>query len=286
MKLISFTGAAAALLALSNNALAQELSAEASAEADTDGASADTELQEEVALEESEPEPAPEPEPAAAEPAEATETSPAEETGPTGPSDHEQMIGRLGVGYLGTNNVLVGVGGASITAPVVGVRYWLDPMIGIDAGLGFNATSGKITSTGNDDIDKAGATAFLLHVGVPLSLAHEGHFSFQVVPEATLGFASTGDTNPADNIEDKDSGFMLSVGARAGAELHFGFMDIPQLSLQGSLGLYLQTQSGSNTVVDDAGTNKTSDSTTAIGTTLGPDPWDIFTSNITAMYYF
>src|SRR6185295_9226836 len=83
-----------------------------------------------------------------------------------GGSDHAQMVGRLAVGYFGITNTgaaanlpPLGPGGGGpndspygVTgqAPVVGVRYWLDPMIGIDAGLGLSMIGGTI-----DDGDPA-----------------------------------------------------------------------------------------------------------------------------------
>ena len=209
-----------------------------------------------------------------------------------GNSDHDAVVGRLAVGYLGRNGIDIGAGalpGAAnvvIDAPVIGVRYWLSDMLGIDAGLGFGVASSSSENAAGMEADGPSYHAFILHGGVPLSLASAGHFSFQVVPEANIGFAGTGDYDIAGGTQ-SDSGFLLNIGARAGAEIQFGFMGIPQLSLQGSVGLYLQQQSGSTTITPTgAGDQSTSDSTFSIGTTLGPDPWDIFTSSISALYYF
>ena len=193
MKLFTTMGTGAAVLLLASGAFAQEATAQAS----TDGRAG-------VAL--------PGAQPAA------------------GNSDHSQMVGRFAVGYLGRQTI--GAGDHTLVAPVIGARYWLDNMIGIDAGLGFNFSSGSI-----NDTDKAGVTVMMFHAGVPLNLADAGHFSFQVVPEATIGFANVGEVAGVSH-----DGFLLSLGARAGAEIHFGFMNIPQLSLQGSVGLYLRHQ--------------------------------------------
>jgi hypothetical protein len=72
----------------------------------------------------------------------------------------------------------------------------------------------------------------------------------------------------------------LDLGARAGSEIHFGFMGIPQLSLQGSVGVRLNMNSTSG----DPGDNSTSHFDLA--TTVGDNPWNIFTSNVAALYYF
>ena len=141
-----------------------------------------------------------------------------------------------------------------IDAPVIGIRYWVHQMVGIDAGFGFFSLLGESTLTpaGAPSVtnDEAGITAFILHAGVPLSLTSAQHFSFQIVPELNVGFASqTVEPAPgaAEPFDTENKGFHFDIGARAGAEIHFGFMDIPQLSLQGSVGLLFETESFSST---------------------------------------
>jgi hypothetical protein len=198
-----------------------------------------------------------------------------------GSSDHDAVVGRLAVGYLGRNGVPVGmgVGVTVIPTPVIGVRYWLSDMLGIDAGLGFGLSSGSQTAAGVS-ADLPGWHLFMIHGGVPLSLASAGHFSFQIVPELNLGFA--GGSVDAAGMTNKVSGFHLDVGARAGAEIHFGFINVPQLSLQGSVGLRLNMDSTSQTIGGADG----SASSFNIATTVGDNPWNIFTSNVAALYYF
>ncbi len=205
-----------------------------------------------------------------------------------GNSDHDAVVGRLAVGYLGRSGLTIAsdaTGGtqATIAAPVIGVRYWLSDMLGIDAGLGF-ATVGTSFEVGGTDGDGPGETVFILHGGVPLSLASAGHFSFQIVPELNLGFAGRSD-DPDDEGPTEEvslSGFQLDVGARAGAEIHFGFIGVPQLSLQGSVGLRMNLSSTSY----EQGPTEVSTSSFGLGTTVGDNPWNIFTSNVAALYYF
>jgi hypothetical protein len=120
---------------------------------------------------------------------------------------------------------------------------------------------------------------FMLHGGVPLSLASAGHFSFQIVPEMNVGLAS----QSPDDTDTSLSGFHFDVGARAGAEIHFGFIGVPQLSLQGSVGVRMNVDSTkySPEMGDDVSTSHFSWSTT-----VGDNPWNIFTSNVAALYYF
>ena len=206
-----------------------------------------------------------------------------------GSSDHDSVVGRLAVGYLGRNGVKVtngianvGVGPANntvIEGPIIGVRYWLSDMLGIDAGIGLGLGSGSQT-VGGMSTDTPSTHLFMLHGGVPLSLASAGHFSFQIVPELNVGFA--GGSQDVAGMTNKVSGFHLDVGARAGAEIHFGFINVPQLSLQGSVGLRMNIDSQSQTL---AGV-ETKFSQFGLGTTVGDNPWNIFTSNVAALYYF
>ncbi len=209
----------------------------------------------------------------------------------TGASDHDQVVGRLAVGYLGRRTIPVGAGGSTanfdsvldVEAPVIGVRYWIDSMLGIDAGLGLSLNSGswELDTPGADgDGDLDSSTAFLIHVGVPLSLASYDHFSFQVVPEANVGLGS----GSAADGDISYNGFQLDVGARAGAEIQFGFIGIPQLSLQGSVGLLFGIQSLK--AEDDNADTTATQNRTFLTTTVGDNPWNIFTSNVAALYYF
>jgi hypothetical protein len=224
-------------------------------------------------------------------------------TAAPGTSDHDQMVGRLAVGYFGVANV--GAGAAPGTgpndspyavtglAPVVGVRYWLSPLLGLDVGLGMSFIGGsvKITDAGTKN-DRQSFTGFVVHGGVPLALASSDHFTFEIIPEANVGIGHSGVTPPAPATGNISySGFHFDIGARAGAEIHFGFMKLPQLSLVGSIGVRFDTDSGktNDTVaaMPGAAVNGKSTSTRSeFHTTVGPNPWAIFTNQIAALYYF
>jgi hypothetical protein len=188
-------------------------------------------------------------------------------------------MGRNGVTVA---NGVMGVGAGAppvVAGPIIGVRYWLSDMLGIDAGIGLGISSASVTA-GGMSTDLPGAHLFMIHGGVPLSLASAGHFSFQIVPELNLGFA--GGSVDVAGMTNKVSGCHLDVGARAGAEIHFGFINVPQLSLQGSVGLRLNMDSQSQTIMGV----DSSASQFNLGTTVGDNPWNIFTSNVAALYYF
>jgi hypothetical protein len=201
-------------------------------------------------------------------------------------TDHASVVRHFGVGYMGRRTININPTGAPATvdAPIIGVRYWLDPLIGIDAGLGL-LFSGGSAKVGDTSTDLQGYTVFMLHGGVPLALAGSKHFSFQVVPELNFGIASSKTAPAAPTGQSSDlSGIHFDIGARAGGEIQFGFIGIPQLSLQAGVGLALSYDRSK--ITPPGGGAATSVHTTSLGTSVGNNPWNIFTSNIAALYYF
>jgi hypothetical protein len=246
--------------------------------------------------------------------------APAAQAAP-GDSDHDQVVGSLGVGYLGMRSMAVGcvatagagcvpvagatLGGAGtqqIGAPVVGIRYWIDPTIGIDAGIGMAIGGATLTNNApqggapNGDVPQPGFYAFIIHAGLPLALASSGHYSFQIIPEANVGFGGWSVDRPIPPAGPQPqgftgSGFHLDVGARAGAEIQFGFIGLPKLALQASIGLLFSMNNTSikdkeNAAVLPTSVYESKGSQIAFGTTVQDNPWNIFTTNVAALYYF
>ena len=232
-----------------------------------------------------------------------TESSspPADDVGYDGPNrfsgtDHGSVVGRFGVGFFGVVGVPTpafdGDGDltgelATASAPTLGIRYWLQDALAIEAALGFAITSSG-TSSESDAGGEAEANgpsnfALALHGGVPLVFAASKHFAFEVIPELNIGFATGGvdDESPAN--EDIDtSGFLLELGARVGAEIQFGFIDIPELALQATVGVHLRLENRSVSQGDVDTTN----SRFSFGTDLQGEPWDIFQGAVATIYYF
>lgn len=208
-------------------------------------------------------------------------------------SDHASVVGHFAVGYMGVSDVKLGqnltktsVGSTTLSAPVIGARYWQNEKMGFDVGLGLSMTGGSSSvKEGNTETtsDSAGAYAVVLHAGMPYVLAAKKHYSFQVIPEINFGYARQTVADATNSAKDVIyTGMRLDVGARAGAELQFGFIGVPQLALQGSVGLfYKYDHVGGST--ENLAANV---GTTALGTTVGNKPWDIFSGNVSALYYF
>ena len=206
-------------------------------------------------------------------------------------SDHGRVVGTFGVGFFGVLAVPVmgcdvvaplctaALGNSTVSAPTIGLRYWLSDALGVEAALGLNVTSGE---AGGLSTSAFGAA---VHGGVPLALAHSGHFAFEVVPQLNFGIAS-GSYEVVGTTSDV-SGLLIEIGAKAGAEIHFGFIDIPQLSLQGSVGLMVRHESRKvETVSGTLPVVTLEQSQTFFGTGVDGEPWDIFTGSIAALYYF
>ena len=223
-----------------------------------------------------------------------------EEVGDTGPSAHSQVVKSFAITWFGVGDVPIAAGGAGATrqtlaVPAIGARYWLNDQLGIDAGLGIAQRSGSTeTKAGGTTVttDNPSSSAFWIHVGVPLALAHNGNFTFLVTPELNYGSASgTIKGTPAMGMTpagpDTDlTGSRILAGARAGAEIHFGFMGLRRLSLEGSVGLFYdsQTWKSSSTV---NGTEVSAKGTeTILSTSSINQPWDFFRGNVAARYYF
>jgi hypothetical protein len=221
-----------------------------------------------------------------------------EEPAVPGSDDHAAVAGHFGVGFFGVMSIPVMgcsndpacmlVTDQEVSAPTVGLRYWLDEGMAIEGALGLGIASNSLETTVGGTattIPVESTTAFALHGGVPIALAHSGHFVFEIVPQLNFGIAmgSLEDTMTPGNTWDL-SGMLIEIGGRVGAEVHFGFIDIPQLALQGTLGLGLRLESRSAEQTASMTTNDAG--TTSIGTSVGDEPWDIFTGGITAIYYF
>ena len=212
--------------------------------------------------------------------------------------DHENVIGHFAVGYMGISQLPIGGVGAAggggaapfaqntITAPVIGVRYWLNRMIGIDGGVGSGLASGGtavVNGAVETDTDQPSSLGFALHGGVPLAFAHGKHYSFELIPELNVGLTSGTIKSAVPNGNDTNlSGFRFDLGARIGGEIYFGFIGVPQLALQASVGAFFTHQAWKVS----SGNQSESVTATTLGTTVQDAPWAIFVNNISALYYF
>ena len=196
-------------------------------------------------------------------------------------SDFDVEQRRWAIGYAGVS--LVPTGAGSLTVPAVGVRYWTTPSMGVDFALGIGWTGGSVKDTSGMSTDKNGVYGFLVSGGVPFVLSTHRHVNFEVEPYLTFGYGKTSTGTTAYYSTQTDySGRRLDVGARAGFEVFFGFIGIPELALSATIGAqfeYLHTDQNLSSL-------DSTDTTLSISTTVQNNPWDIFAGNIAARYYF
>jgi hypothetical protein len=166
-----------------------------------------------------------------------------------------------------------------MTIPAIGLRYWVSPTLGVDVGLGVGWTGGSMAS-GGTSTDKNSVFGFILQGGLPMALSTHRHVSFQVIPYLAVAHGQTamGDGQYKTNY----SGTRIDVGARAGFELFFGFIGVPELALSATVGFQFENRKYST----DGNGFSQSDTTYALATTVQNSPWDIFAGNVAARYYF
>jgi len=209
-------------------------------------------------------------------------------------TDGEHVVGAWGAAFFGQRTFDFGAfAGAPTTIDVytVGVRHWMPgapggPLKGwaIDAGLGlgWNHRKHRDSTVGGTPTLEASGFGLGLHGGLPLALARTRHVTFLVIPELDLLYAS-GTTEapgaPPAVLKTDWSGFGLDLGARAGFELHFGFIGAPELSVEGSLGVAFRY---TETTRKPPGAEFT-DSAWRLGTDR---PTGLVVGNVAVLYYF
>lgn len=234
---------------------------------------------------------------------------------PAGGTDADHF-GRIGIGFYGIPGIPIatathgGTGAAPtinnpgqdnpVNAPAIGVRYWF-PMsgaikaVGVDVavGLGFSGGGDTTTVTSVGGVTTTvkqsdpSRNAWMVHLGVPIAIASFQNAVFEVIPEFNYG-ASSGTIKdntaaPVGGRPDlKLSGSRLDIGVRGGFEVFFGFMGLPQLSLEGTVGLAYSSQQAKV----EMGNQSWKVSTSSFGTAHNNDPWDIFRTTVAARYYF
>lgn len=206
-------------------------------------------------------------------------------------TDHARVVGSVGIGWFGVSEIPLGQLDQSVVAPALGVRWWLTERVGLDLGLGLSIVSqvGSATVDGTVTIDDDGpfTLGVLGHVGVPIALYQGRHYTLLVVPELNVGVASLSSTNDrADDsqlpLETEQTGLRVDAGGRAGAEIHFGFIGLPELALEASVGLFFSHEA---TSLSSGGSSREATRTQLVTTSFN-DPWDFFRSAVAARYYF
>lgn len=218
-------------------------------------------------------------------------------------TDHDLVVGHFGFGYFGQFDATLATSrSAGTTTPLqlVGVRYWfsrvrLDLALGIGLGTGSAKRTTGDTTTSTDD---ASLLALGVRVALPFAVWVEKHYTVFIGPEVVYAHAGEtapivspsvpGSTPPPD---DTHKGDRFSLGVRAGAEIQFGFIGLPRLALDASLGLALDYTTAKSTTTTSAGVGGSTQTTLersrfSLSSSTSHQPWNIFISNVAAVYYF
>ena len=132
----------------------------------------------------------------------------------------KDLTGRFGLGYHNTD------------API-GVRYWVNPKLGLDFGVGFES----------QDVGAKNAMSYFLEAGLPYVIVGNDHANFFVRPG--VQYASL-DDRAYGSMSLDESWTRVRFAIEPGAEVFFG----DHFSLQASYGLgyeYLSAPDAYNT---------------------------------------
>ncbi|MDP3277383.1 MAG: hypothetical protein Q8Q09_19505 [Deltaproteobacteria bacterium] len=172
-----------------------------------------------------------------------------------GGTDHDRVLNQIGLRYFGFVGAPGGMGMPGFGVHNVGIRYWMNRQIAIEGGLGLALSAG------------AGGTAFgfALNAGLPINVAATQHLAIHIIPNVLIGLPSVSPTL-----------LIIRASADAAAELHFGFIGVPQMSLQARMGIGVDlTLAGGNAQFSLATTPGS-----------GGDVWSVISGSIAATYYF
>jgi hypothetical protein len=210
--------------------------------------------------------------------AQETELRVEEGLAPRAEVDLDRVNPGIGFGWFGLSNVPIGGADQDLEAPVLGIRWWMGAPLGpfrtwgLDLGVGLARSS---TDASPDDVTRTG---FLLHFGLPLAVSASRHVAVEFVPVLDLGLANGEEADGTDV-----GGSFFEFGVRAGAEVFFGFVGLPQLALDASVGIGLRRE---RRTARRPGAEETSVATTSFGTSVQNQPWDLFRTGVAARYYF
>lgn len=212
-------------------------------------------------------------------------------------TDFSKIVKTIGVGYFGQFDVPLGdppSGTRTVGTQLIGVRYFFSDRAGIDIGVGMGVVSGSDKTEGagtaSTTIDRPSSLAMSFKAGVPLVMFSSQHYSFFFEPMAMFGFAGeTRKPTTPNTANTKHNGTRFFVGGNAGALIQFGFIGMPQLTLDATIGLGLDVQGGKSEEpipTQPSLVSKRSFSQTAFGTLTSHQPWNIFHTNVAAIYHF
>lgn len=215
------------------------------------------------------------------------------------PKPDHQLVGLVafGVGTIREPNIdllaLLGTDSSDSTdtnsddgtfVPTLDGRFWVgkDKRWGLDVGLSYIDVNVRV-----DGNKTQHAGGFYSRVGVPIALTSARHMTIELIPQLSYLGLGTSNTDVSFALYEWD------LAVRLSAEIHFGFMGLPELALQSGLGMTYSHQvvrTRLRTVGffpgETDGVQRQRALATVIGPTGGRGPWEMFVGNLAALYYF
>ena len=173
------------------------------------------------------------------------------------PSDHDAVVGRIGIEVrrfdpgpmplalrdgLGCPMGGAGTAACEVTMGALAVRYWWTRNLALNAGVAFGVGGGRDGTDSLDTYFGVGPT-----VGLSLLLGNWRHLAVSASPELAYVWFRPGGTGGGANVN------MLALRAALEAEVHFGFIGVPALSIGLLAGMGLQYQGAGDTRVWSVG---------------------------------
>lgn len=169
--------------------------------------------------------------------------------------------------------------------PTLEGRFWIGAAKrwGIDVGLAYLNLDIQI-----DGAKTGHAGALCTRLGAPIALTSSRHMTIELIPQVGYLGLGTSTSDLGVNLYQWDMALRLS------AEIHFGFIGIPELALQSGMGVNYSHQVVRSRVrnllfsatTGEYGSTHQRAVATVVGPTGGKGPWEMFIGNLSALYYF
>lgn len=167
--------------------------------------------------------------------------------------------------------------------PTIELRAWLgaNRRVGIDLGFSYFESTADVGDTRMLELD-----AFYSRLGVPVALTTLRHSTLELIPQ--VGYLGAGGRSELA----AQALFQWDLALRLVAETHFGFIGLPEFSVQTGVGMSYTRQvfrhrqrSPQGFPGSPFGMNYR-----IVGSDIGPfggdGPWDMFLGNLAVLYYF
>jgi hypothetical protein len=180
-------------------------------------------------------------------------------------TDHEEVIQNIGfqVAFSAVNPMGAPAGANPLGVTNVGVRYWFNEKIGLDAGLGVT-----LVHLAPDNGDGDTAIAFGLNAGVPIAIGIYKHITTFFSPDLAFYLFKPS--------SDADTAIRFDLAGSVGFEWQLGWVEASRISLTLKMGAGLDVQTkalgGMNTVV-------------SFGTGGGSSVEGLFSSSLALTFY-